>query len=84
MVSNIYAEFYLVVQTVTKIKDKSVLKSILYGAKSISYVEIDRLRGRERTRPNELNFSWSQYSALQRNSDEKLRRKIEELLKEKW
>jgi hypothetical protein len=34
--------------------------------------------------PNELNYLWSQYSALQRNSEEKLREKVEELLKEKW
>jgi hypothetical protein len=32
MVGNIYAEFYLVVQSVTEINDKSVLKNMLFGA----------------------------------------------------
>ncbi len=35
MVSNIYAKFYLVVQSITKINNKSVLKNTLFAVRNI-------------------------------------------------
>jgi hypothetical protein len=57
MVSNIYAEFYLVVQTITKMEDKSALKSILYGVESILSLACVPVRARARACVYSLSVS---------------------------
>ena len=61
------------------------VKGIEYEAKRVrDLAEEYRLTQAKGQVPSDLKYLWSRYSAILKSNEDELRKKIEELLKEKW